>query len=47
MKDLSKPSAISGKERISGIIKCFKSIKKIIIKNKLKIVNNSVVIDML
>ena len=35
----------NGKVNTFGIIKCFKSIKKIIIKKILKINNNKVVID--
>ena len=39
------PIAINGKVKVFGIIKCFKSIKKIIIKKMLNIANSKEVID--
>ena len=40
-----KPIIIKGKVNSFGIIKCFKSIKKIMIKNILNIISSNVVID--
>ena len=41
--DFKKPIIIKGKVTTSGIIKCFKSIKKIMIKAKVRINNSNVV----
>ena len=42
--DFKNPININGKVNESGIIKCFKSIKKIITKNTDKIISSKVVI---
>ena len=42
---ITSPHGINGKVKVFGIIKCFKSIKKIIIKKMLNIANSKEVID--
>ena len=44
-KDFMKPININGKVSSLGIIKCFKSIKKIITKKTVKIKSKKVVVD--
>jgi len=42
-KDLIKPKAIIENVNTFGMIKCFKSIKNIMMKDKFKIISNTVV----
>ena len=41
--DLTNPIIIKGNIKVSGIIKCFKSIKKVMIKKIHNIINNKAV----